>query len=543
MLGVISCMKTGRKSELPNAELALEDPEVRLRNSALAARGITKAFPGVVANDRVDFEVLKGEVHALLGENGSGKTTLCKILTGFHQPDEGQIYANGKPTRFPTPASAFEAGIFMVHQNFSLVGPLSVAENVVLGWTQTRNWRFDKRRVEEQVFAAAKKFDMSIDPRATVSTLSVGEKQKVELLKALYRGAKTLILDEPTTVLTPQEAKQLFASLRRMAEEGEAVIFISHKLDEVSEVCDHVSVLNQGRPAGMANLREQRVDAQSLAKLMVGRDIHLRRKEATGLKPDAGIVLEIRNLNSVDSNGSAKLKNISLTVREGEILGIAGIAGNGQRAFAEAIAGLHLYGGGEIRVKGAALSSGNVRKSIEAGVAYVPQDRLGTGLAPGMTISENISLKSYRSVTHSVGPILRKKAIRDDTCRLLAEFDIKGQESSLVRQLSGGNAQKVLLARELTSDPNLIVVATPTRGLDVSATETVRDLLAQAAVRGAAIVLISEDLGEILDLADRIAVICAGEIQGIVDAEGAEIDAIGMMMLGKGSKEIDSAAA
>ncbi|MCY4138332.1 MAG: ABC transporter ATP-binding protein [Rhodobacteraceae bacterium] len=535
-------MNTGDESVTPGRTGSLEDREARLRNSALAARGISKAFPGVVANDHVDFEVLKGEVHALLGENGSGKTTLCKVLTGFHQPDEGQIYADGSPVVFPSPASAFEAGIFMVHQHFSLVGPLTVAENVVLGWTQDPTWRFDRRTVEEQVAAEAEKFGITIDPRAMVATLSVGEKQRVELLKALYRGARTLILDEPTSVLTPQEARQLFVTLRRMAEEGEAVVFISHKLDEVTEVCDHVSVLRQGRSAGMADLRKQRVDAKGLANLMVGRDIHLQRKAASGRGPDAGTVLEIRNLQAHDSNGSALLKGVSLDVHAGEILGVAGIAGNGQRALAEAIAGLQPYSGGEIRINGSPLPSGNVRKTIEAGVAYVPEDRLGTGLAPGMMVSENISLKSYRGPLHSIGPILRKRAIREDTRRLLADFDIKGHESSLVRQLSGGNAQKVLLARELTSDPSLIVVATPTRGLDVSAMETVRDLLAEAAVRGVAVLLISEDLGEILDLADRIAVICAGEIQGIVDAEGAELDEIGMMLMGQGRSGTSHAA-
>ena len=535
-------MIMGVKPEVTNGTRVLEVPERRLQNSALAARGITKAFPGVIANDHVDFEVLKGEVHALLGENGSGKTTLCKVLTGFHQPDDGQIYANGKQVRFPTPASAFEAGIFMVHQHFSLVGPLTVAENVVLGWTRDPTWRFDKRSVEEQVKAAAEKFDIAINPRATVSALSVGEKQKVELLKALYRGARTLILDEPTTVLTPQEADQLFASLRRMAEEGEAVIFISHKLDEVSEICDHVSVLRQGKSAGMADLRHQKVDAKGLAKLMVGRDIHLQRKEETGLKPDAGTVLQIENLNVQDSNGSSLLKNVSLDVREGEILGIAGVAGNGQLALAEAIAGLQSFGSGDIRVNGVPLISGDVRMSIEAGVAYVPEDRLGTGLAPGMKVSENIALKSYRSPAHSVGPFLRKNAIRDETRLLLADFNIKGEESTLIRQLSGGNAQKVILARELTSDPNLIVVATPTRGLDVSAMETVRDLLVTAASQGVAVILISEDLGEILDLADRVAVICAGEFQGFVDSEGADMDEIGMMMMGQSREESDRAA-
>lgn len=513
----------------------LEDAESRLRGSAIAARGITKAFPGVIANDKVDFEVVKGEIHALLGENGSGKTTLCKMLTGFHQPDSGQIFANGQLTRFPNPASAFEAGVFMVHQHFSLVGSMTVSENVVLGWTQEPTWRFNRTVVEDQIQAAAEKFNIDIDPRAYVSSLSVGQKQKVELLKALYRGAKTLILDEPTTVLTPQEAQQLFVSLRKMADDGGAVIFISHKLDEVSEICDHVTVLRQGKSSGSKNLRESEVDAKGLANLMIGRDIDLKRKQSTGFRKDAKILLEIKGVSVNDSNGTPLLKNVSLTVREGEILGVAGVAGNGQLALAETIAGLKSRISGDILLKGQDLPSGSVRKAIDMGVAYVPEDRLGTGLAPGLKVTENIALKSYRKAPHSSGPFLRKVRISEKTKKLLVDFNIMGTATSVVRQLSGGNAQKVLLARELSSDPLLLVVATPTRGLDVSAMETVRKIIVDAAADGLAVILLSEDLGEILDLADRVAVICGGEIQGTVEAEGADINEIGIMMMGKGS--------
>jgi ABC-type uncharacterized transport system ATPase subunit len=513
--------------------ISFEDPGERLKRSAIAARGLTKAFPGVLANDRVDFEVLKGEIHALLGENGSGKTTLCKALTGFHQPDAGQIFVNGAPARFSTPAAAFEAGVFMVHQHFSLVGPMTVTENVVLGWTRQPTWRYDPREMEAQVLAAAARFKIDIDPRARVSALSVGQKQKVELLKALYRGARTLILDEPTTVLTPQESDQLFASLRAMARQGEAVVFISHKLDEVSEICDQVTVLRQGRSVGSSNLRARRIDARGLARLMVGREIRLQRKETTGVSPQSPPVLEILNVSARNAHGTPLLKNVSLTVRRGEILGVAGVAGNGQTALAEVVAGLQPRVSGDVRLNGTSLPSGSVRAAMDLGVAYIPEDRLGTGLAPGLSVMENISLKSYRKPPHSFGPFLNKRRIAETTERLLVAFNVKGTAFSLVRQLSGGNAQKVLLARELSSDPVLLVVATPTRGLDVSAMETVRTILVDAATRGLAVILLSEDLAEILDLADRVAVICGGEIQGIISAEGADINTIGMMMMGK----------
>lgn len=500
---------------------------------ALAAQGVVKAFPGVIANDRVDFELACGEVHALLGENGSGKTTLCKILTGLYRPDEGQVFVHGQPVIFGAPAAAYQAGIFMVHQHFSLVEPMTVAENVVLGWTKSPHWRFDRKMVEEDVAAAGERFDLKVNPRELISNLSVGEKQKVEILKALYRGAKTLILDEPTTVLTPQEAGQLFASLRRMADAGGSVIFISHKLDEVSELCDRVTVLRKGKTSGTSNLRANKVDAKGLARLMVGRDIHLMRKTDHGLRHNAEPVLQLEGVSAQNTNGNKVLSDVSLTVRAGEVLGVAGVAGNGQLPLAEVIAGLRDRVAGDIKIRGRSIPSGNVRAAIEAGIAYIPEDRMGVGLAPGLKVTENIALKSYRSPENCAGPFVKYKKIHQETLKLIDAFKVKGTADNLIRQLSGGNAQKVLLARELSSAPQLLVVATPTRGLDVSAMETIRDLLIEASCNGLAVILLSEDLGEILDLADRVAVICGGKVQGIVEAEGADIDEIGLMMMGQ----------
>ncbi len=499
--------------------------------STIAARGITKAFPGVLANDGIDFDASPGEVHALLGENGSGKTTLCKILTGLYKPDEGQLLVDGEPVRFRSPAAAHAAGIFMVHQHFSLVGPLTVAENVVLGWTGGDGFGFNRRRVEEEVAAAAERFEMPVDPRAQIVGLSVGEQQRVEILKALYRGARTLILDEPTTVLTPQEADLLFVSLRNMADAGASVVFISHKLDEVSGLCDRVTVLRAGRASGSADLREEFVDARGLARLMVGRDIEFGRRS----RPDSAAVrqpvLELADVR-VNNGGRLVLDDVSLSVRAGEIVGLAGIAGNGQLAVAEVITGLQKPTAGEVTLNGKSLPPGDVRAAVERGIAYVPEDRLGTGLAPGLAVADNIVMKSFRKPELGTGPFLNQSRVLARARDLIASFDVKGTAKTLVRQLSGGNAQKVVLAREISSEPSLLVVATPTRGLDVSAMETIRGLLTDAAESGVAILLISEDLGEILDLADRIAVICAGRIQGVLDAETASPEDIGLLMMG-----------
>ena len=508
----------------------------------VSARGITKAFPGVVANDGVDFDADRGEVHALLGENGSGKTTLCKILTGLYRPDSGRVLVGGNPVSFRSPADAYDAGIFMVHQHFSLVASMTVAENVVLGWHREGRHVFNRKQVEEEVARAAERFDMHVNPRAIISRLSVGERQRVEILKALYRGARTLILDEPTSVLTPQEAEQLFVSLRRMAAEGESVVFISHKLDEVTALCDRVTVLRHGRVSGSADLRTSRIDARGLARMMVGRDIAFSRRSRADALGDSEPALEMRDVSAVDAHGTLALHDVTLSVRPGEILGVAGVSGNGQVALAEVIAGLRKRTAGDVTLQGKPLPPGNPRAAADRGLAYVPEDRLGTGLAPGLTVADNCVLKAYRQRELGRGPFLSRIRILARTRRLLKAFDVRGTAESLVRQLSGGNAQKVLLAREISSEPQVLVVATPTRGLDVSAMESIRSLLLEAAAGGAAILMISEDLAEILDLADRIAVISRGRIQGVLEADGADPTQVGVLMMG-GSLEDTGVAA
>jgi general nucleoside transport system ATP-binding protein len=504
---------------------------------ALAARGVRKVFPGVVANDHVDFELVPGEVHALLGENGSGKTTLCKVLTGLYRPDGGHVVVDGARVELTSPADAYAAGVFMVHQHFSLVEPMTVAENVVLGWERQRTRWFDRRKVEAQVAEAAERFHMHVDPAAPIWRLSVGERQRVEILKALYHGARTLILDEPTSVLTPHEAELLFTSLRRMADAGGSVVFISHKLDEVASVCDRVTVLRQGRSTGTVDLRTERLDAKGLARLMVGREIHLGRREARVRTTATEAALELRGLSVRDDYGLDALEDVTLTVRAGEILGVAGVAGNGQRELADAICGLCTPSAGEVLVGGVRVRGGDPRAATDAGIAYVPAERMGTGLAPGLPVTDNIALKAFRGDAFASGPFLRPRRILARTEELLRTFNVKGTAQMPVRQLSGGNAQKVLLARELSSEPRVLVIAAPTQGLDVSAIESVRRLLIEIADRGIAVVMVSEDLDEVLDLADRVAVMCDGAVQGVLEAEGADVEEIGLLMMGSAQAE------
>jgi simple sugar transport system ATP-binding protein len=505
------------------------------KQAALATRGVTKHFLGVVANDGVDFELLPGEVHALLGENGSGKTTLCKILTGLYRPDSGEVLIDGQARHLRSPADASAAGVFMVHQHFSLVDRMSVAENVVLGWSRERQFWFDRRAVEAEVRAAGERFGIEVDPRAQVWQLSVGERQRVEILKALYRGARVLILDEPTTVLTPQESQHLFSTLRNMAAGGSSIVFISHKLHEVIAVCDRVTVLRHGRKTGevdLASTGSERVDVRALARMMVGREIRLTTRER-GAPTDVGeAVLDVRDLVVRNDFDRAVVKGVSFEVRAGEILGLAGVAGNGQRELAEAIAGVRRHAEGTINLDGRALRSGDTRQAITRGVAFVPEDRVGVGLAPGLTVAENLILKSARSGSLSRGPFLRADRMRSHAEELVEQFEVRGTPDTLVRQLSGGNAQKVLLAREISSTPRLLVIASPTRGLDVAAMEAIRKLLLDSAETGVAILMISEDLDEVLDLTDRVAVMCGGEIVGIRESAAADTEEIGLLMMG-----------
>ena len=500
--------------------------------AAVELRGITKRFPGVVANDGVDFDVAEGEVHALLGENGAGKSTLSNILTGLYRPDEGEIAIGGRAVSFSSPRDALDAGICMVHQHFRLVPPFTVAENVILGdhRGEGRKLTVNPRRIERRVAELGERYRIAVDPRARIWQLSLGEQQRVEILKALYREARILILDEPTAVLTPQEADSLFETLRVMAAEGRTIVFISHKLNEVKAVSDRVTVLRAGKK--VATVETKDATARSLAALMVGRDVAMAERVAQGGEIGEP-VLEVDELRAAGDRGAETLRGVSLSVRAGEIVAIAGVAGNGQRELAETVTGMRPPTHGTVTVEGKRLRGGDAREAISAGVAHVPEDRLHTGVAPSLSIASNVVLKSYRGRTVTIGPLLRLRTIRDHAARLIERYDVRGGGPDLpARRLSGGNLQKVVLAREFEGKPRVLVVASPTRGLDVAAIETVHRYLREAASNGVGVLLISEDLDEILALADRIAVIYEGAIVGEVDAAAATVEEIGLLMAG-----------
>jgi ABC-type uncharacterized transport system ATPase subunit len=500
--------------------------------AAVELRGITKRFPGVVANDDVDFDAAEGEVHALLGENGAGKSTLSNILTGLYRPDEGEILLGGKAVSFHSPRDALDAGICMVHQHFRLVPPFSVAENVILGDHRGEGKKLvvNPRRIERRVAELGERYRIAVDPRARIWQLSLGEQQRVEILKALYREARILILDEPTAVLTPQEASSLFETLRVMADEGRTIIFISHKLHEVKAVSDRVTVLRGGK--NVETIQTKDATPRSLAALMVGREVNMAERV-----PRAGDigepVLETDDLWAAGDRGSETLRGVSLRVCAGEILAIAGVAGNGQRELAETVTGMRPATRGTIKVDGKELRGGDAREAIRAGVAHVPEDRLHTGVAPSLSIASNVVLKSYRGRSVVKGPLLRLRTIRNYAAELIKRYDVRGGGPDLpARRLSGGNLQKVVLAREFEGKPRVLVVASPTRGLDVAAIETVHRYLRDAASNGVGVLLISEDLDEILALADRVAVMYEGAIVGEVDAASATVEEIGLLMAG-----------
>ena len=499
---------------------------------AVTMRGITKRFPGVVANDGVDFEASVGEVHALLGENGAGKSTLSNILTGLYRADEGELEVYGRPVEFQSPREALDAGVCMVHQHFRLVEPFTVAENVVLGDHRDvgRSFLLHQGSIESRVMSLGERYGLAVDPRARIWQLSVGEQQRVEILKALFREARILILDEPTAVLTPQEADALFQTLRAMAAEGRSVIFISHKLHEVVAVADRVTVLRGGR--SIATVDTAGSTRESLAALMVGRELNTYRRRDDGR--DAGeVLLEVDGLSALGDRGVTAVDNVSLSVRAGEVLGIAGVAGTGQRELAETITGLRPATGGSVSVDGVAVTPGDPRSAIRAGISHVPEDRLHTGVAPSLSIASNIVLKDYRSSAFSRGPLLRLRRIRERAAAMIKRYDVKAPgPGTPTRRLSGGNLQKVVVAREFSSDPRVVIAAAPTRGLDVGAIETVHGYLRDAAADGVAVLMISEDLDEVLTLSDRVVVMYEGAIVGEVDAAVATAAELGLLMAG-----------
>jgi simple sugar transport system ATP-binding protein len=507
------------------------------RGVALAARGVTKRFPGVVATDNVDFELRHGEVHTLLGENGAGKSTLAAMLCGLYQPDEGQILRHGRPVRLRSPRDGLAHGIGMVYQHFRLVDRFTVAENVVLG-DPNQPALLQRGKIEDRVAEIGERFGLPIDPRARISELTVGQRQRVEIVKVLYRGAEVLLLDEPTAVLTPHEADTLFATVRAMTAEGKAIVFISHKLGEVMAVSDRVTVMRAGRVIGEVATHD--TTARQLAEMMVGRpvDVEIRRGQGSG-EP----AIEVSGLRLVD-RGHAVLDGVDLTVRAGEVLGIAGVAGNGQRELAEAVAGITKPTSGSVRIRGTEVAGRGAGAARRCGLAFVPEDRLGTGLVPGLSLTDNMLLTRPRSF------FVDRRAARQEMAAAIESFEIKtpGTES-LARVLSGGNAQKVLLAREISrlgteGGPQVIVVSSPTRGLDVAAAEFVRGLLHDARLRGGAVLIISEDLDEVRSLSDRVAVLYRGRVALVGPTDALTIDDIGLAMAGVtgGSGEAVAAA-
>jgi ABC-type uncharacterized transport system ATPase subunit len=499
---------------------------------AVEMRGIVKRFPGVLANDDVDFDLRLGEIHALLGENGAGKSTLMNVLAGLYRPEEGAIRVFGQPTDFRSPRDAIDCGIGMVHQHFMLVPSQSVTENILLGLDEPR-FVMNLPRYEHRVAELAEEFGLHVDPHAKIWQLSVGEQQRVEILKMLYRGADILIMDEPTAVLAPQEIEDLFAILRGMVAEGKSIVFISHKLGEVMQIADRITVLRKGRVTA-SGLRPAETTPADLARLMVGRPVLFRiEREAQ----DSGdVVLAVEGVSADNDKGLPALRCLALQIRAGEILGVAGVAGNGQRELAEVISGLRPCTEGRILVNGQVVSNQPARKAIDYGVAHVPEDRKDVGSAPNLPITHNLILKSYRKPPVARGMAVHYPTARQHAQELKDAYDIIAPSvDTSVRFLSGGNLQRVILAREISAGPELMIAMQPTRGLDVGAIEGVHRLLLDLRRAGAAILLVSEELDEITSLSDRIVVLYEGELVGQVvgEVDDAQREQIGLMMTGQ----------
>jgi ABC-type uncharacterized transport system ATPase subunit len=495
---------------------------------AVEMRGIVKRFPGVVANDHVDFDVRVGEVHALLGENGAGKSTLMNILAGLYQADEGVTRVRDQAVVFNSPRDAIKVGLGMVHQHFTLVDSLSVTENILLGLDEPRFW-LDMPRYEAKIGALAEETGLAVDPSAKVWQLSVGEQQRVEILKMLYRGATILIMDEPTAVLAPQEIEELFETLRGMTAAGASIVFISHKLDEVLTIADRVTVMRRGVVTAAAVPAAGKTK-RDLAQLMVGRELLEAVDKAE--VPPGQIVLEMTGVEAISDRGITALAGVDLRIRSGQIIGLAGVAGNGQSELAEVITGLRKCTG-SIVVNDKELANRPVAEAIDAGVAHVPEDRTGTGSAPNLSLTDNLIMKSYRTEPIGHGWTIDSSVARVQAQGLKDAYEVSAPSiDTEARLLSGGNLQRLILAREISSEPGLMVAVQPTRGLDVGAIETVHRLLLDQRAQGMAVLLISEDLDEILMLSDRVAVIYEGNISTSIPADEADIADLGLMMTG-----------
>ncbi len=491
--------------------------------------GIVKRFPGVLANDQVNFDVSAGEIHALLGENGAGKSTLMRILYGLYHQDEGQILINGEPVAIESPVDAIRHGIGMIHQHFMLVPTLTVAENVALGLSSSKGFVTDIDLVSKRVLELAEAYGLKVDPDALVWQLAVGQQQRVEIIKALYRGAALLILDEPTAVLTPQEVDEFFQILRQMAQEGHALIFISHKLHEVLSISDRITVLRDGRV--VATVPTAETNKAALAALMVGREVAVKSDRQGAALGE--VSLSINAIHADGDRGVPALNGVQLEVHSGEIVGLAGVSGNGQRELAEVIAGLREPTQGQILLKGKNITGLSASEILSQGVSYVPEERMRDGMIKEFTVAENLILRENNKQPYSRYGFLNNRAINGRSQELIEQFNVKTPSlETPVKNLSGGNIQKLILARELSRDPEVLIASQPTRGLDIGATSDVHRLLVEQRKQGIATLLISEDLDEILALSDRIAVIYEGEIMGIVDRQDATPESLGLMMAG-----------
>ena len=495
----------------------------------LELRGITKRFPGIVANDDVSFDLRKGEVHALLGENGAGKSTLMNVLYGLYHPDEGEILIDGKRAELGSPKAAIENGIGMVHQHFMLIPVMTVAENIVLATEPVRNGvLLDYETAEKRVREISTRFGLAVDPTALVHDITVGQQQRVEILKALYRGADILVLDEPTAVLTPQEAQELFAIVRSLTEQGKSIIFISHKLNEVTEIADRITVLRRGKK--IETLPAAGATEESLARLMVGREVLLRVDKAAAEPGET--LLEVEGLSVTDDRGIVKVNDVSFEVRGGEIVGIAGVDGNGQTELIDAITGLRRPDGGRVVVEGKDVTGASARDALDAGLGHIPEDRQRRGLVLDFSIAENIALHDYDHPPASRFGWLYPKRVVEKAAKLIGEFDVRGGgPQTRAGGLSGGNQQKVILAREIDRNPRVLVAAQPTRGLDVGAIEFVHRRLVEERDEGRAVLLVSLELEEILSLSDRILVMFEGRIVGEF-APGVSEEELGIAMTG-----------
>lgn len=490
---------------------------------------ITKRFPGIVANDSISLTLRKGEIHALLGENGAGKSTLMNILFGLYQPDEGTIEINGEPVTIDNPNKAIKLGIGMVHQHFKLVQPFTVTENIILGMEPRKGLNIDYKSASAEVAKLSEQYGLHVNPNSKIQDISVGMQQRVEIMKTLFRGADILIFDEPTAVLTPQEISELMGIMRRLVEEGKSIILITHKLKEIMEISDRVTIIRRGKVIDTVDTKN--TNPKELAEKMVGRGVTFKidKKSPAIGQP----VLQLNQVKMNNKNGVTVLNGLDLEVKAGEIVGIAGVDGNGQTELIEAITGLRKINSGSIKLSGKEVSNLPARKIIESGLSHIPEDRHKHGLVLDFSISENMVLETYYKSPYSKGGFLDRRKVDEHAEKLVKDFDVRTPSiETLARSLSGGNQQKAIIAREIDKNPDLLIAAQPTRGLDVGAIEFVHRQLIEQRDQGKAVLLISFELDEILNVSDRIAVIYEGRIVGEVLPENTNDQELGLMMAG-----------